>query len=234
MFGGDFCLPRRTRGPAEVPADLPPPIGPVLPASKAPGKGNEEAGGIEGLRTRVSGCRSCRLSETRTNVVFGEGKPGAEVLFVGEAPGADEDRQGRPFVGKAGQLLTKIIEAMGFSREDVFIANVLKCRPPDNREPAPDEEAACLPYLEEQVGIVRPRVIVALGNHAFRALTGSADAGITAARGRFWEYRGIPLMPTFHPSYLLRNEGGKRLVWNDMKKVLDRLGRKAPGKGKTG
>jgi DNA polymerase len=234
MFGVDFVLPRKARGPARAPSKPFPPPEPVVPVPETRREGDDPAGRLERLGKRVADCRSCSLAETRKNAVFGEGKPGADVMFVGEAPGADEDKQGRPFVGKAGQLLTKIIEAMGFSREDVYIANVLKCRPPDNREPAPAEAAACRPALEEQVEIVRPRVIVALGGHAFRTLTGATEAGITAARGRFGEYRGIPLMPTFHPSYLLRNEGGKRLVWEDMKKVLDRLGRKAPKKGKKG
>jgi uracil-DNA glycosylase family 4 len=163
--------------------------------------------------------------------VFGEGRADAEILFVGEAPGADEDVQGRPFVGKAGQLLTKIIEAMGLRREDVFIANVLKCRPPENRDPAPDEVSACLPALQEQVEIIGPKVIVALGGHSYRALTGAAFGGITSVRGKFSAYRGIPVMPTFHPAYLLRNESEKRKVWEDMKKVLAKLGRAAPGKG---
>lgn len=148
-------------------------------------------------------------------------------MFIGEGPGADEDRQGLAFVGKAGQLLTRIIEAMGFTREQVFIGNIVKCRPPGNRTPFPDEMAACLPFLEEQIQLLKPRVIVALGATAVRGLLG-LEMGITRLRGKWLSYRGIDVMPTFHPAYLLRNPAGKKEVWEDMKAVLERLGREPP------
>ena len=166
----------------------------------------------------ASACARCRLAEGRTNVVFGEGDPDAKLVFVGEAPGAEEDRTGRPFVGRAGKLLTKIIEAMGYSREDVFICNVLKSRPPGNRAPLPDEIAACSPFLHEQLAVIRPKVICALGGPASHTLLQTKE-GITRLRGRFFWYRGIPLMPTFHPAYLLRNPKEKKTVWEDMKQL---------------
>ncbi|MCU0723188.1 MAG: uracil-DNA glycosylase [Planctomycetes bacterium] len=243
MFGVDFARrgrPRRAPAPSPpppeneapapgelAPADAADAAGPAGPAADASGS---PADRLADLGRRLGACSKCKLSWTRRTVVAGEGSPTPELVFVGEAPGADEDRQGRPFVGKAGQLLTKMIEAMGFARGDVYIANVLKCRPPENRDPAPDEVAACLPALREQIEILKPKVIVALGGHAYHALTGGAGPGITAARGKFTEYGGVPLMPTFHPAYLLRNEGEKRKAWEDMKKVLAKLGRKAPGK----
>jgi DNA polymerase len=159
--------------------------------------------------------------------VFGVGNPQAELMFIGEAPGADEDAQGEPFVGRAGQLLTKIIEAMGLSRSEVYIANVLKCRPPENRVPLPEETASCLPYLEKQIETIRPKVIVALGATALRALL-DIQIGITKMRGNWYTYRDIPIMPTFHPAYLLRNPPAKREVWEDMKAVLRKLGRPIP------
>lgn len=164
-------------------------------------------------------CTRCKLCELgRRQVVFGVGNPKARLMFVGEAPGEDEDRQGEPFVGRAGQLLTKIIEAISLTREQVYIANVIKCRPPGNRNPEPDEVAACEPFLFEQIAIVQPRVIVALGKFAAQCLLRSAEP-ITRLRGREFEYRGATLVPTFHPAYLLRNPPAKREVWEDMKKV---------------
>jgi uracil-DNA glycosylase family 4 len=154
--------------------------------------------------------------------VFGEGNPRADLLFVGEAPGADEDAQGRPFVGEAGQLLTKIITAMGFRREDVYICNILKCRPPGNRDPLPDEIAACEPFLIRQIEAIGPRVICALGSFAARTLL-KTETKITALRGRFHSYREIPLMPTFHPAYLLRNPGAKKHVWEDAQVIMKLL-----------
>jgi DNA polymerase len=162
------------------------------------------------------------LSEKRRTVVFGEGHPQAPVMFVGEGPGADEDRTGRPFVGQAGQLLDQMIFAMGFERHEVYIANVVKCRPPGNRDPQEDEMAACSPYLERQIELIEPRVLVALGKPASRRLTGSSKP-MGAMRGRWSSYRGIPLMPVFHPAYLLRNPKAKPEVWEDLKLILQRL-----------
>ncbi len=185
------------------------------------------------LRARVATCLQCpHLAAARTQTVFGVGNPDAELMFVGEAPGADEDRQGEPFVGRAGQLLTKIITAMGFNRDDVFIANVLKCRPdmpagePGNRKPTPAEMATCLPYLTEQIEVIEPKVMVALGATAVEGLLAIREP-MGKLRGRWHSYRETPLMITFHPSYLLRNQNNaeKRKVWEDMLLVLDRLGR---------
>ncbi|MCC7180010.1 MAG: uracil-DNA glycosylase [Acidobacteria bacterium] len=164
-------------------------------------------------------CTRCKLAGLgRRQVVFGVGNPRARLMFVGEAPGEDEDKQGEPFVGRAGQLLTKIIEAISLSRDQVYIANVIKCRPPGNRNPEPDEVAACEPFLFRQIDAVRPRVIVALGKFATQCLLRTADP-ITRLRGKEFEYRGATLIPTFHPAYLLRNPPAKREVWEDMKKV---------------
>jgi DNA polymerase len=164
-------------------------------------------------------CARCKLHELgRKQVVFGVGNPNAELMFVGEGPGADEDEQGEPFVGRAGQLLTKIIEAIGLERKDVYIANIIKCRPPGNRNPEPDEVERCEPFLFRQVAAVRPKVIVALGKFAAQSLLRTTDP-ITRLRGRSFNYRGATLIPTFHPAYLLRNPSSKREVWEDMKKV---------------
>jgi len=173
---------------------------------------------IDSLRRRASGCVKCKLHETRTTVVFGEGDPQARLLFVGEAPGRDEDIQGRPFVGRAGQLLTRIIESIELTREEVYIANILKCRPPGNRNLLPEEIACCLPYLTEQIELIRPRIICALGAFAAQTLLGSTD-GITKLRGTFYDYHGIKLIPTFHPAACLRNPGTKKYVWEDMKRI---------------
>jgi len=172
------------------------------------------------VREDIGECTRCKLHTLgRTKVVFGTGHPRAELMFVGEAPGADEDEQGEPFVGRAGQLLTKIIEAIGLTREQVYIANVIKCRPPANRNPEPDEVATCEPFLFQQIDIIRPRVIVALGTHAAHALL-KTDAPISRIRGVVHEFRGgSKLIPTFHPAYLLRSPDRKRDVWEDMKKV---------------
>ena len=189
--------------------------------------------GLASLRERVAVCVKCpHLASSRTQTVFGVGNPEAELMFIGEAPGADEDRQGEPFVGRAGQLLSKIIAAMGFSREDVYIANVLKCRPnmppgePGNRKPTPEEMATCLPYLGEQIEIISPKVLVALGATAVEGLLQIREP-MGKLRGRWHSYRETPLMITFHPSYLLRNQNNteKRKVWEDMLLVLERMGR---------
>lgn len=182
------------------------------------------------LTETIRTCRKCPLSQTRTHAVPGEGNPAARLIFVGEAPGADEDTQGRPFVGRAGQLLDKIITACGLSRNDVFIANTLKCRPPGNRDPHPQEIDCCLAYLSRQIEIIQPEIIVALGAHAARTLVGS-DHTIGRLRGHFHPCAIIPaqqsvrIMPTYHPAYLLRNytQENRRCVWEDMKKVLNEL-----------
>ena len=187
-------------------------------AGPVPGSGAE----WKELIARCANCKRCGLYKTRQNVVFGSGSVNAGLVFIGEAPGADEDSQGLPFVGRAGQLLTKIIEAIGLKRSEVYIANVLKCRPPGNRPPLPTEVLECEEYLKAQIGLIRPKVICALGKFAAQTLLRTAEP-ITRLRGRFHEYNGIKLMPTFHPAYLLRNPPDKRLVWQDMKKIKNEL-----------
>ncbi len=180
------------------------------------------------LAEQILHCQKCPLSQTRKNAVPGEGNPGTELMFIGEAPGRDEDIQGRPFVGKAGQLLTKIINAMDFQRDEVYITNIVKCRPPENRTPHVDEIQMCQEYLLLQLEMIKPRVVVTLGKVATDFFVRSR-LGMTALRGNFYEYDNIQVMPTFHPSYLIRNEGNKqlkRMVWEDMKKVMTFLGRK--------
>jgi DNA polymerase len=179
---------------------------------------------LEELRSAIGDCRRCKLCAGRTNLVFGVGNPNARLMFVGEGPGRDEDLQGEPFVGRAGQLLTDIIsKGMGLKREDVYIANVVKCRPPENRNPEPDEVAACEPFLKKQIELIHPEIIVALGKFAVQTLLRS-KIPITKLRGQWHSYHGIKLMPTFHPAYLLRNPGDKKLVWEDIKKVIEALG----------
>ena len=177
---------------------------------------------LESLKKEILACRGCDLHRTRTNVVFGSGNSRARLMFVGEAPGEEEDKQGKPFVGRAGQLLTKIIEAMGLKREDVYIANILKCRPPNNRAPLPSEIVACQENVKRQVEMIKPRVICTLGKFASQTLL-RTETTISALRGHFKEYNGIKVMPTFHPAYLLRNPEDKKLVWQDMKKVMKEL-----------
>jgi len=177
---------------------------------------------LEALRAEVAACTRCEIARTRQRSVFGEGNPHARLLFVGEAPGAEEDRTGRPFVGRAGQLLTKIIESIGLRRSEVYIANVLKCRPPGNRTPRPDEAENCLPYLVAQIAQIRPRVICTLGAPAARALLG-LTRGISSFRGQIFEFDGIPVVPTFHPAYLLRNPAEKIKVWRDIQLVAKLL-----------
>lgn len=177
---------------------------------------------LPALAKFVAGCPRCKLSKSRTNIVFGQGNPNAELMFVGEAPGRDEDEQGLAFVGRAGQLLTKIIEAMGRRREDVYIANILKCRPPNNRNPEPDEVASCRPFLEEQIRLISPKVIVTLGTFAAQALL-ETDEPIGRMRGRWRSAHGARVMPTFHPAFLLRTPDRKKDVWEDMKLVRDYL-----------
>ena len=183
------------------------------------------------LAAKAAACRRCEhLASFRTNVVFGEGNPEAALMFVGEAPGADEDEQGRPFIGRAGQTLTKMIQAMGLTREEVYIGNILKCRPdmpkgaPGNRKPTPEEMKTCMPYILSQIEIIQPRALVALGATAVEALL-DAKVPISRLRGKFVDFRGIPLMPTFHPSYLLHNPTNetKRKVWEDLLLVMETL-----------
>jgi DNA polymerase len=175
------------------------------------------------LQAIATVCEKCNLSRTRTQVVYGVGNPNADLMFIGEAPGRDEDLKGEPFVGRAGQLLTDIIKAMKLGRDDVYIANVIKCRPPDNRNPEPDELEACRPYIRRQVEIIQPKVIVTLGKFALQSLT-EKSYGITATRGQWLEYNGVKVMPTYHPAYLLRTPSAKKEVWADMKKVMEELG----------
>jgi DNA polymerase len=202
-----------------VPADADAPKA-MHGAPPAPAPHDESRTLLDEIRAEIGDCTRCKLcSLGRKQVVFGVGNPNAELMFVGEAPGADEDEQGEPFVGRAGQLLTKIIEAIGMQRSDVYIANVLKCRPPGNRAPEPDEVATCEPFLFKQIDSIRPKVIVALGTHAAHALL-KIDTPISKIRGHVLDYRGgIKLVPTFHPAYLLRSPDRKRDVWEDMKKV---------------
>jgi uracil-DNA glycosylase len=178
---------------------------------------------LERIRADIGDCKRCRLCERRTNIVFGDGNGKAELVFIGEGPGHDEDVQGLPFVGRAGKLLTQMIEAMGLQRSDVYICNVVKCRPPENRAPEKDEIAICSPFLLRQLDVIQPKVIVCLGAVALKALLG-ADRGITHLRGQWLEYRGTRLMPTYHPAYLLRNPSAKGDVWKDLQKVMNVLG----------
>jgi len=185
---------------------------------------------LEVLAEITRACTRCGLCKQRKQAVFARGTGRSGVCFVGEGPGADEDAQGLPFVGKAGQLLDRMIEAMGFDRDEVYVCNVVKCRPPDNRKPEPDEMAACLPYLTEQLELIAPRVVIALGATAVQGLLGTSE-GITRMRGKWKSYRGqIDVMPTFHPAYLLRNPAAKREVWEDLQEVLRRIGRSAPAR----
>jgi len=185
--------------------------------------GLRQAGSLDALREHIGNCQRCKLAGGRTNLVFGVGNPDAALMFVGEGPGRDEDLQGEPFVGRAGQLLTEIItKGMKLRRQDVYIANVVKCRPPDNRNPEPDEISACMPFLARQIDLVGPRVIVALGTFAAQTLL-DVKTPITRMRGVWHDYRGVKVMPTFHPAYLLRNPGDKRLVWADIKLVMAEL-----------
>ncbi|HVC44323.1 MAG TPA: uracil-DNA glycosylase [Candidatus Binataceae bacterium] len=193
--------------------------------------GLEKTADLPALREFIGECTRCKLAPLRTNIVFGTGNPHAELMFVGEAPGADEDARGEPFVGRAGQLLTDIIErGMGLTRAEVYICNVIKCRPPENRNPEPDEVAACEPFLLRQIDLVRPRAIVGLGSFAVQALL-KLKTPISKLRGNWHEVRGIKMMPTFHPAYLLRNPSEKRAVWADIQEVMRLLGRPIPNRG---
>lgn len=184
--------------------------------------GPEKGAALEPVEAEVAGCTLCGLCEGRTNTVFGVGDPGARLLFVGEGPGRDEDLAGEPFVGKAGQLLNDIIKAMGLEREQVYIANIVKCRPPENRNPAQEEIAACMPYLRRQVEIIQPEVICALGGVAAKALL-SSEASVGSLRGKFHDYDGVAVRVTYHPAYLLRSPDEKSKAWQDIKAVMSRL-----------
>jgi uracil-DNA glycosylase family 4 len=217
------------RAGAEAPTGAPAAAGAALLSLAArPPRTDAEREALAEVDRQVRACTLCVLHKFRTNAVPGEGDPSAELMFIGEGPGRDEDAQGRPFVGRAGQLLRKIIAAMTFREDEVYIANMVKCRPPDNRVPHHEEIEACWPYLVRQIELIRPRVIVTLGKTPTDSFAPGRE-GMTARRGKFGDYRGIPVMPTFHPSYLVRNEGNrelKRLVWEDMQKVMALLGRK--------
>jgi uracil-DNA glycosylase len=202
---------------------------PIEMLSRYPGL--EKTATLEELRAFIGDCQRCKLAPLRTHLVFGVGNPEADLMFVGEAPGADEDARGEPFVGRAGQLLTDIIErGMGLRRADVYICNVIKCRPPDNRNPEADEVAACEPFLMRQIDLVQPRAIVALGTFAVQALL-KVKTPISRLRGNWHEVRGVKLMPTFHPAYLLRSPGEKRWVWQDIQEVMKLLGIETPARG---
>ena len=222
-----------TRVPAPAPVEAAPAAAeaPAAAAEAPAAAGSGPHGWAQGVgsealmavRTDLGDCVRCKLAHGRTNLVFGVGNPDADLVFVGEGPGAEEDRQGEPFVGRAGELLTKMIQAMGRARGDVYICNVVKCRPPGNRDPEPDEVAACEPFLKRQLAAIRPRAIVGLGKFAVQALMGDPGARITRVRGTWFTYEGVPVMPTFHPAYLLRNPAAKRDAWNDLQAVMTRL-----------
>jgi len=193
-------------------------------AARAASGDRNPAAALREVRDELGECERCGLSKGRTNIVFGDGDPYSRLMFVGEGPGADEDAQGIPFVGRAGRLLTDIIEkGMKIKRSEVYIANIVKCRPPKNRDPEPEERATCMPFLEKQIEAIEPRAIVALGKVAAHSLLGT-ELPISRLRGSWSEYRSTPVMPTYHPSYLLRNPGAKREVWEDIKKVMEKLG----------
>ena len=174
---------------------------------------------LQAVRDEIGDCTRCKLCSTRTNIVFGVGNPKAELMFIGEAPGHDEDLKAEPFVGRAGQLLTKMIAAMGFQRSDIYIANIIKCRPPDNRYPEDDEVEQCLPFLKQQIAVIKPKIIVSLGNLATQRLL-QTKAGITTIHGTFQEFENTTLMPTYHPAFLLRNPNMKKPCWEDLQKVM--------------
>lgn len=216
--------------PATVPRSPAAKVVAPAPVVRAPQPVAASAGtdvAVNRIASEIAGCKKCSLHQTRTRTVPGQGNARQpEIMFIGEAPGADEDEQGLAFVGRAGQLLTRMIVAMGLTREEVFIANILKCRPPDNRPPTPEEMAVCMPYLKQQIAEVRPKVIVALGATAVLGLLNLT--GIGQLRGKWQRFEGIELMPTYHPSYLLRNPVMKKEAWQDLQAVLKRLGRTPP------
>jgi len=217
-------MPKATKS-ASQPASAPATSLPVLPPIDA----KDKPAALIALREHIGDCTRCRLSKGRTKLVFGVGNPDADIMFVGEGPGADEDAQGEPFVGRAGQLLNNMISAMGIRREDVYIANVVKCRPPNNRAPEKDEVDTCSPFLMQQIDIVKPKVIVALGATAAKNLLAMNDS-MGALRGRWYEFRGTKLVVTYHPAYLLRDPRQKKETWKDLQMVMKFLGLKPPAK----
>lgn len=228
-------LPARRASRAMPAPTAPHPTGTKAPAGASPPAAYSMAdrgcgsASLLAVREDLGECTRCKLAPGRHKLVFGVGSPTAELMFVGEGPGADEDAQGEPFVGKAGQLLTKMIEAMGFRRGEVYIANVVKCRPPGNRDPEPDEIESCEPFLKAQIAAIRPRVIVALGRFAVQTLLRDATP-ISRQRGKWREYEGVRLMPTFHPAYLLRNPPEKKKAWEDLQLVMKEFGKAVPEK----
>lgn len=218
--------PRLAEAPIEAPLEAPVTVQIEVPVSASSMTGT----GLDHLATAIAACRACGLCATRTNAVPGSGSLTAEIVFIGEMPSAEDDASGQPFAGKDGELLTKMITAMGLSREEVFISNVIKCRPPASRAPVADEVAACLGYLHQQLAIIRPKVICTLGNLPLRALLNDDTLGVTRLRGTRLDYRGTPLIPTFHPAFLLRNEAAKKPCWEDLKQVLAVLGRTPPAR----
>ena len=228
----DYVRYLQRLGVTELPLVLPSPRPPVRSDAPNPAPASGDAATqLAQLAASVKDCQACRLHEGRRQVVFGIGNPAADLVFVGEAPGRDEDMQGEPFVGPAGQLLTRIIQAIGLTRQDVYILNVIKCRPPQNRNPLPDEVAACRPIIDKQLACLKPRVICALGTFAAQALL-RTDERISRLRGRFHPMGDVLVRPTFHPAYLLRNPQDKRKVWEDMQAVQRELG--LPGRGGQG
>ncbi len=230
-FAGEIGVAGVSRDAAWRTRATGPTVGPTLPTAKAEMSAapkpdaapvtvfKNSVDALAAIRADIGDCTRCKLHTLgRTQVVFGVGNPNADLMFVGEAPGADEDEQGIPFIGRAGQLLTKIIEAIALTREDVYIANIIKCRPPQNRNPEPDEVATCEPFLFQQIDAIKPKIIVALGKYAAQTLL-RTDTPISRLRGQQFDYRGSTLIPTFHPAYLLRNPSSKREVWDDMKLV---------------
>jgi len=231
----ETVLPKPTTkpAPAKVAPVAPPPLvvhptGPSL--FETMGKVKDET--LLNIREDLGDCTRCKLHKGRNKIVFGDGNPKAELVFVGEGPGADEDAQGLPFVGRAGKLLTQMIEAMGLQRKDVYICNVVKCRPPENRAPEPDEVTACSPFLIRQIDSIRPKVIVCLGATAAKTIL-NTTRGISQFRGEWLEWRGHKLMATYHPAYLLRNPPAKADVWKDLQKVMAELGLQLPKKSKS-
>ncbi len=220
-------------GTAAAPEQAPPaPLSAAAPADPLDASASISADqALKNLRAELGDCQRCKLHSGRNKIVFGQGNPRAELVFVGEGPGAEEDRQGVPFVGKAGELLTRMIEAMGFTRDEVYICNIVKCRPPRNRDPEPDEVTACEPFLKAQLAILQPRVIVAMGKYAAQTLLDDKTP-ISRLRGQWSSYAGVDLMPTFHPAYLLRNASAKRPVWQDLQEVVRHLGRELPARQK--
>ena len=218
----DVEAPQRSPVPARGKSRGEPPPSSARPAGTSPAGDPLAAADLEEMGGCLADCRRCRLSQGRTQVVFGVGNPRARVVFVGEGPGADEDRQGEPFVGRAGQLLNAMLPSIGLQRKDVYIANIVKCRPPGNRDPESDEAAACLPFLKRQIELIDPAVIVLLGRIAARYLLGTT-APISSYRGRWMTWQGRAVLPTFHPAYLLRSPAAKRDAWADFKKLKQKL-----------